>query len=72
MMVYNTQYHRVCGLRPSSGILDTRKHNVSETGSVSVFRLALSKGQDRVGVSLPSPEDGIRSSFRNVVFLLLI
>jgi hypothetical protein len=67
-MVYNTQNHRVCGLCPSSGILDTIKHKVSETGCVSVFRLALSKGNNRVGVSLPSPEDGIRSSFRNVVF----
>jgi hypothetical protein len=32
------------------------------------WRLALSKGHNRVGVSLPSPEDGNRSSFRNVVF----
>jgi hypothetical protein len=32
------------------------------------LRLALSKGANRVGVSLPSPEDGNRSSFRNVVF----
>jgi hypothetical protein len=29
------QNHWVSGLRLSSGILDTRKHNVSETGSVS-------------------------------------
>jgi hypothetical protein len=28
----------VFGLRPSSYILETRKHNVSETGSVSVLR----------------------------------
>jgi hypothetical protein len=34
--VYNTQNRWVSGLRPSSGII-TRKHNVSETGSVSVF-----------------------------------
>jgi hypothetical protein len=32
------------------------------------LRLALSKGPNRVGVSFPSPEDGNRSSFRNVVF----
>jgi hypothetical protein len=76
-----------------SGILNTRKNNVSETGSVSVlghgegrhlnswvplkeltsytgldWRLAVSKGLERVHVSLPSPEDGNRSSFRNVVF----
>jgi hypothetical protein len=37
-MVYNTQNYWVFGLRLSSGILETRKHNVSETGSVSVLR----------------------------------
>jgi hypothetical protein len=30
--------------------------------------LALSKRLNRIGVSLPSPEDGNRSSFLNVVF----
>jgi hypothetical protein len=33
-MVYNSQNYWVFGLFPSSGILDTRKHDVSETGSV--------------------------------------
>jgi hypothetical protein len=33
-----TQKYWVSGLGPSSGILNTRKHNVSETGSVSVLR----------------------------------
>jgi hypothetical protein len=37
-MVYNTQNYRVFGPCLSSGILETRKHNVSETGSVSVLR----------------------------------
>jgi hypothetical protein len=37
-MVYNTQNYWVLGLCPSSGILQTRKHNVSETGCVSVLR----------------------------------
>jgi hypothetical protein len=37
-MVYNTQYYWVSGLCPSPGILNTRKHNVSETESFSVFR----------------------------------
>jgi hypothetical protein len=37
-MVYNTQNYWVLGLFPSSGILETRKHDVSETGSVSVLR----------------------------------
>jgi hypothetical protein len=35
---------------------------------VQGLRLALSKGPNRVGVSLPSLEDGNRSGFRNVVF----
>jgi hypothetical protein len=38
-MEYNTQNYWVFGLCPSSGILETRKHNVSETGSVSVLLL---------------------------------
>jgi hypothetical protein len=33
--------------------------------------LALAKGPNRVGVSLPSPEDGNRYSFRNAVFFLV-
>jgi hypothetical protein len=36
-MVYNTQNHWVFGLCPLSGILESRKHNISETGSVSVL-----------------------------------
>jgi hypothetical protein len=53
-MVCDNQYHRGPGLCPSSGILNTRKHHVSETGCVSVH--------------LISPEDGNRCSFRNVAF----
>jgi hypothetical protein len=34
-MVYNTQIYWVSGLFPLAGILETRKHDVSETGSVS-------------------------------------
>jgi hypothetical protein len=37
-MVCNTQIYWVSGLVPSSWILNTRKHNVSETGSISFFR----------------------------------
>jgi hypothetical protein len=37
-MVYDTENYWVSGLCPSSGIVETRKHNVSETGSVSVLR----------------------------------
>jgi hypothetical protein len=33
-----SQNYWVFGLSPSSGILKTREHNVSETASVSVFR----------------------------------
>jgi hypothetical protein len=36
--------------------------------AVQWLRLALSKGRHRIGVSLPSPEDGNRSSFHNIVF----
>jgi hypothetical protein len=38
-MVYNTQNYWVFGLSPSSGILETRKHDVSGTVSVSILRL---------------------------------
>jgi hypothetical protein len=38
MTAYNTQNYWVSGLCPLCGILNNRKHNVSETGSVSVFR----------------------------------
>jgi hypothetical protein len=37
-MVYNIQNYWVFGLCPSSGILETSKHNASETESVSVLR----------------------------------
>jgi hypothetical protein len=33
-----------------------------------MYRLALYEGPSRVNISLPSPEDGQRFSFRNVVF----
>jgi hypothetical protein len=36
-MVYNTQNYWVFRLFPSSGVLDNRKHDVSEIGSVSVL-----------------------------------
>jgi hypothetical protein len=38
MMVYNTENHWVCGLCTLSRILNTRKHSVLGTGSVSFFR----------------------------------
>jgi hypothetical protein len=38
-MGYNTQNHWVIGIFPLSRILNTRKHNVSETDSVSVLSL---------------------------------
>jgi hypothetical protein len=38
-MVYKTQNYLVFGLCSLSGILETRRHNVSETGYVSVLRL---------------------------------
>jgi hypothetical protein len=46
-MVYHTQNYWVFGLFPSSGILGTRKHDVSETGSISVLRYG---GEDTYSV----------------------
>jgi hypothetical protein len=37
MVVYNTQNYWVSGLCQFSGILNTRKHNVSVTGSVFIL-----------------------------------
>jgi hypothetical protein len=37
-MVYITQNYRFFGLCPSSGILETRKSNVSDSQPVSVLR----------------------------------
>jgi hypothetical protein len=82
VMMYNSQKFWVSGLRPSSEILNIRKHNVSETGSASTLLgslqkanlnhwLTLSKGTKREGVFLTSPEDGNRSSVRNVVFFCI-
>jgi hypothetical protein len=34
----SSQNYWVFGLFPSSGVLENRKHDVSETGSVSVLR----------------------------------
>jgi hypothetical protein len=72
---FELQNYWVFLLCPTSGILEIRKHSVSETGSVSFLRslvqwlrLALSKGPNWVGVFPPSPADGNRSNFRNVVF----
>jgi hypothetical protein len=36
--MYSTQNYWVFGICPYSGILKYRKHNVSETGSVSILR----------------------------------
>jgi hypothetical protein len=57
-MVYNTQNYQGFGDFPSSGILENRKHDVSETWSVSVIREwgieteNSSKGPNWVGVFL--------------------
>jgi hypothetical protein len=50
----------------------SKEHNVSEAGSVSIFRwwvvATYSNWRRRAGVSHTSPEYGNRSSFRNVLF----
>jgi hypothetical protein len=38
-MYFGPQNYWIFGLFPSYGILGTRKHDLSETGSVSVLRL---------------------------------
>jgi hypothetical protein len=38
MMVYNNRNYWVFGFCPPSGILEARKHNVSETESGSILR----------------------------------
>jgi hypothetical protein len=47
MMAYHIQNYWVFGLFPSSGILGTRKHDVSETGSVSILKCG---GEDTYSV----------------------
>jgi hypothetical protein len=37
-MVYNTQNYWGFGLCPSFNIVETRKHNISKTGSVSALK----------------------------------
>jgi hypothetical protein len=79
MMVYTTGSHCIYELCPLFSIIETRKHSVLETESISILRLgegdpyslehwlAPSKALNRVVVSLPSLEDRNRSSFQNVV-----
>jgi hypothetical protein len=56
---------RLCWL---FGILNTSKHSVLATESVSALRPVIdSKGYSRGGASILSPEDRNKSSFRNVV-----
>jgi hypothetical protein len=65
-----TQNYWVTGLRPSPGILNTIKHEDLETGPVFFFRWGEGGTYSfwsQQSVSLPSPEDGNRWSFRNVV-----
>jgi hypothetical protein len=51
-MVYHAQNYWVWGHFPSSGILETRKHDVSATGSVSVLRCG---GEDTYSVGSLGP-----------------
>jgi hypothetical protein len=59
-MVYNTWSHWVSGLWPSSGILNTRKHNVSSKGNMEKqldsFSETLCFLVFRVPDDVPSPE----------------
>jgi hypothetical protein len=60
----NTMFRKP-DLLPSSG---ERMETPSLLGPLEKLRLVLPKGRNTVGVSLPSPEDGSRSGFRNIVF----
>jgi hypothetical protein len=61
-MVYNTQNYWIFGLFPSSGILENRKHDVSETGSVSVLTWPITSSEIRYSIySFPSPQQEIRT-----------
>lgn len=54
-MVYMTQNYRVSGLRPKSGIRNTRKHNVSETDLVTeTLRLLVLRIPDNEQSKKPS------------------
>jgi hypothetical protein len=66
-MVYNTQNYWGFGLCPSPGFqLMRRKRKIRRFGNWICFRPQV-KGQSRC---LLSPEEGNRSSFRNVFFFL--
>jgi hypothetical protein len=75
-MIYNTQIHWVRGFHASSGILNNYKAQhflklglfpSSSEGrkTTTLLRLGLSMGPNKVGVSLPSLEDGNKSSVRS-------
>jgi hypothetical protein len=70
MMVYNTQDYRVFGLSPSSGILKTKKiyHFSKWMFPLSGEGWKIWTQQSRC--LHPSPEDGNRTIFRNVLFFL--
>jgi hypothetical protein len=56
-MVFNTQNYWGVGLFPSSNMVENRKHDVSETGSVSVLKclhLLFSRIPDKGNVQKPS------------------
>jgi hypothetical protein len=71
-MMYITQNYRVLGLFPSSGILENRKHDVSETGSGSVLRRGGKTPTQFGHLERANHTHGNRSSFRNVVFSILL
>jgi hypothetical protein len=49
MMAYHNQNYWVFGLFPSSGIVGNRKHNISETVSVSILRCGGGKVLTKLG-----------------------
>jgi hypothetical protein len=75
-MVYNTQNYWGFRLLPFSGTLETREHSVSETESVSFpgetgNTPTLLGPLERANLNhWTSPEDGNRSSFETLCFLV--
>jgi hypothetical protein len=69
-MVYNIQRYWVFGLCPSSGFF-LNKWKTQRFENWICFRPQVREDTYSVG-SLPSPEDGNRSSFRNVVFFIYL
>jgi hypothetical protein len=62
-MVYNTRNYKVYGLGQSSGILNTREHNVSET---DLFQSSGKRGENTYSSKKPGPRYLYSCSYTNL------